>query len=1012
MKKIFYSFVFLIIVLPILAQETFPVNGLKNNFKSYYAFIHATLHITHDKVIENGILLIKGNKIEDAGTTVKIPKGAVIIDLKGKHLYPSFIDLYSHYGMPAVNDKPWNPKPQYEKTKKGAFSWNETIHPETRAAETFTCDAKLAAEYRSQGFGAVLTHQHDGLMRGTSALVTLADENENEQMLISDAAMQLSLRKGSSKQEYPSSLMGCIALLRQTYYDARWYKTQKNIETNLSLEALSKYNDLPQIIEANDKFNVLRADKIGDEFGIQYIIKSSGNEYQRIKEIKNTGAKLIIPLNFPDAYDVENVYDAQNVSLAEMKHWEMAPANLFLLYNAGISFAITSSDLKERKNFISNLRKAVKHGLPETEALKALTIIPAQFIGADKILGTLEKGKLANFIITSNNIFDEKTTIHENWINGKKYVLSQSEIPDVRGEYNLNINNFIYPLSVKGELLKPKATVKSDTTRVETTMLLDYPHIHLSFILNDKNFAGAIRLSGVISGDGGLWDGNAQLPDGKWIKWSCIRNKKTIEPDKKEEKKDSIYFSHVIYPFQAYGFDSLPKSIPVLIKNATVWTSENEGILLNTDILIQDGKIKLIGKILDVVDKNTWIIDATGKHVTAGIIDEHSHIAINGGVNESGQSVTAEVSIADVINADDINIYRQLAGGVVAAQLLHGSANPIGGQSAIIKFRWGKSPEEMKIAGADGFIKCALGENVKQSNWGDFNTIRYPQTRMGVEQVFYDAFHRALQYEKTWNEYFKNAKKDKNLTEPRRDIECDILLEILRGKRFISCHSYMQSEINMLMKVADSMRFKINTFTHILEGYKVADKMAKHGVAGSTFSDWWAYKMEVQEAIPYNAALMHQQGVLVGINSDDAEMARRLPKEAAKAVKYGNVSEEEALKMVTLNPAKMLHIDKQTGSIKIGKDADLVIWNTHPLSVYAKAEKTFVDGICYFDIERDKILRDKLQEERMRLIKKMIEAKKKGEPTQKAASPRKRLFHCDSLGDEFLITDEEELNNH
>lgn len=1011
MKKIICLFVFLCFIFHVHPQETFPSNGIKKNYKPYYAFTNATLHITHQKVVENGILLIRDNKIEEAGNNIKIPKGAVVIDVKGKHIYPSFIDLYSNYGMPAITAKPWNPMPQYETTKKGAFAWNETIHPETRAAELFKCDSKTANEYRMQGFGTVLTHQQDGLMRGTSSLVALGDQNENEQMLITDAAMQLSLRKGISQQAYPSSLMGCIALLRQTYYDAKWYKTQKNIETNISLQALNNNWNLPQIIEANDKYNVLRADKIGDEFGIQYIIKSSGNEYQRIKEIKSTGAKLILPLNFPDAYDVENVYDAQNVSFTDMKHWEMAPANLFLLYKYGIDFAITCSDLKDRKNFIQNLRKAVKYGLPETEALKALTILPAQLIGADKMLATLEKGKLANFIICSDNFFKHKTVIHENWINGKKYTVTEFENSDLRGEYNLNVNNIIYPLSVKGELEKPKATVKSDTANIETTLTFDYPHITLSFILNDKNYTGAIRLTGVVNGDGGLWDGNAQLPDGRWIKWSCIRNKKFIETEKKEEK-DSIYFSNIIYPFQAYGFDSLPKAIPVLIKNATVWTNENEGILKNTDILIQDGKIKLIGKILDVVDKNTWVIDATGKHVTAGIIDEHSHIAINGGVNEGGQSVSAEVSIADVINADDINIYRQLAGGVIAAQLLHGSANPIGGQSAIIKFRWGKSPEEMKIIGADGFIKCALGENVKQSNWGDFNTIRYPQTRMGVEQVFYDAFHRALQYEKDWEEYYKLSKKDKNISPPRKDIECDILLEIVRGKRFISCHSYVQSEINMLMKVADSMGFKINTFTHILEGYKVADKMAKHGVAGSTFSDWWAYKMEVQEAIPYNAALMHKQGVLVGINSDDAEMARRLPKEAAKAVKYGNVSEEEALKMVTLNPAKMLHLDKQTGSIKNGKDADIVIWNTHPLSVYAKAEKTFVDGICYFDIDRDKILRDKLQEERMRLIKKMIEAKKKGEPTQKVTLSKKRLFHCNSEGDEFIVTDEDEINHH
>ena len=271
------------------------------------------------------------------------------------------------------------------------------------------------------------------------------------------------------------------------------------------------------------------------------------------------------------------------------------------------------------------------------------------------------------------------------------------------------------------------------------------------------------------------------------------------------------------------------------------------------------------------------------------------------------------------MKSNDINIYRQLSGGVTTAQLLHGSANPIGGQSAVIKFRWGSAPEEMKLEGADGFIKFALGENVKQSNWGDFERIRFPQTRMGVEQVFYDHFHQAKAYEQAWKEYNTLSLSEKRRTiAPREDLEMNTLVEILNKERFITCHSYVQSEINMLMKVADSMGFTLNTFTHILEGYKVADKMKEHGAGGSTFSDWWAYKFEVNDAIPYNAALLQDMGVLTAINSDDAEMARRLNQEAAKAVKYGKATEEEAWKMVTLNPAKLLHIDHLVGSIKVG----------------------------------------------------------------------------------------------
>ena len=367
-------------------------------------------------------------------------------------------------------------------------------------------------------------------------------------------------------------------------------------------------------------------------------------------------------------------------------------------------------------------------------------------------------------------------------------------------------------------------------------------------------------------------------------------------------------------------------------------------------------------------------------------------------MNESGQSVTAEVSISDVVNSDDINIYRQLAGGVTTSQLLHGSANPIGGQSAIIKLRWGKSPEEMKVDGANGFIKFALGENVKQSNWGDRNTIRFPQTRMGVEQVYYDAFYRAKEYQAEWTLYnAKNKREQKQSTAPRYDLELEVLSEILDSLRFVTCHSYIQSEINMLMHVADSMGFTINTFTHILEGYKVADKLREHGAAASTFSDWWAYKFEVNDAIPFNGAILHNNGVLTGFNSDDAEMGRRLNQEAAKAVKYGGVSEEEAWKFVTLNPAKMLHLDDRLGSIKEGKDADIVIWSDNPLSVYAKVEQTYIDGIKYFDLEHDADLRKRNQAEKERLIQKMLNEKKAGKPVRKIKEEKQLLYECETI---------------
>ena len=328
-----------------------------------------------------------------------------------------------------------------------------------------------------------------------------------------------------------------------------------------------------------------------------------------------------------------------------------------------------------------------------------------------------------------------------------------------------------------------------------------------------------------------------------------------------------------------------------------------------------------------------------------------------------GHAISAEVRMKDVLNPDDINIYRQLAGGVTTAQLLHGSVNPIGGQSAIIKLRWGKSTQDMLIVGAAPFIKFALGENVKRANAPRRWNKRYPQTRMGVEQIIVEAFLKAKEY---------GVARTKKTTKLRKDLQMEALWEVLQGERFITCHAYSQADINMLMQVAKRFDIRVNTFTHVLEGYKVADKLYQHGAAGSTFSDWWAHKYEMKDAIPYNASVLHQTGVVVAIHSDNAEMGRRLNQEAAKTIKYGELSEEEAWKTVTLNPARMLHLEERMGSLRVGKDADLVLWNDNPLSVYAKVEKTFIDGTLYYDASVAKTQLITMNKEKNRLIQKIL----------------------------------------
>ncbi len=966
------------------AQQTWPVNGVAGPREACYAFTHATIVKDAQHTLKDATLVIRDGKITAVGAGAAIPKDAVVIDCKGKFIYPSFVDIYSDYGMPAVPPRTAGRggAPQMLSNAKGPFGWNQAIKSEVNAVELFSTDESKAKTLRAQGFGVVLSHQHDGIARGTGVLVSLSSERENMNILREKASAHYSFEKGSSTQDYPSSLMGAIALLRQQFLDAQWYKSHPVKEgVNLSLQSWNDNLGLLQIFDVSDKWNALRADKIGDEFNVQYVIKAGGNEYQRIPEMAATKATFILPVNYPQAMDVEDPNDARFVALADMKHWELAPTEAGAFEKANIPFCLSATDLKDAKTFLANLRKAIQYGLSEEKALEALTRTPATLLKAYDRIGSIETGKLANFLITSGPVFKQNTVFFQNWVQGRQYVLKNEGWTDLRGSYTITLSNGAsVPVEIKGTPAAPGLVNKDSIPgKIEVSGQL------VKIVVNNKkDNSSQLRLSGVISEQEGVsrWSGSGTDEKGQHVTWEAAMTKPFVAKADTIKKKEVPEYGKIYYPFSGYGFETLPAQQDVLVRNATVWTNEKEGKLENTDVLVRNGKIARVGKNLSA--GNARVIDGTGKHLTAGILDEHSHIAISRGVNEGTQSVTSEVRIADVINPDDVNIYRQLSGGVTSSHLLHGSANTIGGQSQLIKLRWGANAEDLKFEGADGFIKFALGENVKQSNWGERQRVRFPQTRMGVEQVLADAFTRAKDYEK--------AGPGK-----RRDLELDALVEILHNKRFITCHSYVQSEINMLMKTGDKYGFKVNTFTHILEGYKVADKMKAHGAGASTFADWWAYKMEVVDAIPQNATIMQRVGLTVAINSDDAEMARRLNQEAAKSVKYGGMAEEDALKMVTLNPAKLLHVADRVGSIKPGKDADLVLWSDHPLSIYAKAEKTMVDGIVYFDREKDLALRKRISEERNRLVGKMLGEKKKGAPMAKPVPSREEIYHCEDL---------------
>jgi imidazolonepropionase-like amidohydrolase len=428
-----------------------------------------------------------------------------------------------------------------------------------------------------------------------------------------------------------------------------------------------------------------------------------------------------------------------------------------------------------------------------------------------------------------------------------------------------------------------------------------------------------------------------------------------------------------------FALPALAQERTILIKNATVLTITN-GTIENGSVLIRGSKIAAVGKDI-AAPANAQVIDATGKFVMPGIIDTHSHTGVEGSVNEISLPNTGMVRIADALTADDISAYRQLAGGTTAALVLHGSANAIGGQSQIVKWKWGHPISEWPVQGAPRTIKFALGENPKSANFRppEGQARQYPATRMGVEEVIRQSFVDARDYMAAWDEYEAKRKRNEVAIPPRRDLLMDTMADILRGNIDVHSHCYRSDEIMMLLNLSDELGFKIRELQHVLEGYKVAKEIAAHGVAGGTFIDWWGYKAEAYDAIPYNVALMVRSGVLTSVNSDSDELARHLNHDAAKSMKYGGLTEDEALRLCTINGAKQLRLDNRIGSIEVGKDADLAIWTAHPLSVYARVETTMIEGEILFDRQRDLQQREAMKKEKEeRLKKEADEAKKDG----------------------------------
>ncbi len=893
-----------------------PTNGPKHVDARWHALTGATAVVRPGSTIENATIVLRDGVIQSVAAGAAPPEGARVWDLTGLTIYPGFIEPFAEVKAPAP-----------DKAAPGAH-WRENVTPQRSALDGEGLTEKDRESLRALGFTAAAISPQSGLFKGTAALVSLADDADelsaaSPRVIATPLYQSAAPETGGWGGSPPTSLMGAIAVFRQTFIDAGWYAdakavqaTSEPIERQVALEALGPNNASSTTIlfDAENGLNALRMAKVAAEFERSAILLGSGQEYQHLTAIAALGLPLFIPLNFPDTPDVSSIAAAESVSLNTLMEWEQAPTNLRRLDAEGANIAITSHRLDKDKDFWPNLRSAVKTGLPTDRALAMLTTNTARILGAGDTLGTLEAGKLANLTVFSGDPFtDDKAELREVWTAGARHEINALKDNSLDGVWSFNVGddwNATLNISDNAKAVKMEADDESAKARS-----VSYDGDRLSFIVDGDAFdsPGVYQITAVVSGN--ALAGSGVDPDGNHFAWSGTRqdaDEEDADEDKPQETPDSDIPDAIPVPFGAYGWLEEPKQGTILVTGATIWTSDDAGIIENGALITRNGKIVYVGPASRTprigVDRT---IDAKGKHITPGLFDAHSHMGISGGVNEGGQAVTAEVRIADVINPDDVAWYRALAGGLTTANQLHGSANPIGGQNSVVKLRWGTSdPEDFRFEGAIEGIKFALGENVKRSEG------RYPDTRMGVETIIRDRFIAAQEYEAAHAAYENLGRAEKRKTvPPRRDIELDALVEILNSERLIHCHSYRQDEILMLCNVAGDFDFKIGTFQHVLEGYKVAEAIREHAHGGSCFSDWWAYKFEVYDAIPQNGAIMHEAGVTVSFNSDDNELARRMNTEAAKAVRYGGMDPAEALKFVTLNPARQFMVDDNIGSL-------------------------------------------------------------------------------------------------
>lgn len=970
------------------------------------ALVNGRIIVSPEQEIPVGTIVVRDGLIIAVGAEVQPPADAEVIDIRDHIVHSGFIDaasstLIDPKKIPTVDEG--RPPETSRYALAGTLLDNRKgLSPEFSPREALRNDPSLLEARRRAAFTSTHIVPTGRIASGSGLLIANSGLPLRESLLTEETFPQFHLH-ALGGTGYPATLMGVTAHLRQALLDADRFQTHTRLYSErtagiprppldpvLSSLASVRTAGKPTLFVAQNRDEIHRALDFAHEHQLAVILVGGAEAWRATDRIKSETRGVITYINWGDSPRVEiepnaekldpKQRDPRAVQQDRVDRWQSQVKNLKQLHAAGIRFAIATEGLNAPADMTRAVKQAIEAGLPREAALAALTRNPAELLGLGSRLGTLETGKLAHLVVSTGPFEDERSRVRHVFIDGAhfEYNTDAKPVPPpsappapqaaLAGNWNFEVEVGETRWNATAEVIQNGATLtglfrspqgdgkisqgKVAGRHVELTVAIGAGAQSIELkIVADVDEQNPQQLSGTLASAFGtpvkLTARKASTPESAGSTIGTL----TID-DRNNETADNLNQQPVELESDR-ARRSLPTGGNVLIRNATVLTGIGPP-LAGHSILVRQGKIAAIAPNIEP-DAGMVVIDATGRFVASGIIDTHSHIMFPeglGGVNEATASIVPEVRVRDVVRSEDPAAYRALAGGVTAIRMLHGSANVVGGQDAVVKLKYGQLSREQLLNGNPQGVKFALGENVKRQRG------RFPNTRLGVEATLNRAFLEALDYRREWHVYEKAAADQKaagqpvTLLPPRRDLRLDALADIIEHQKFIHSHCYRADEILMLLRVTSSLGIRVWSLQHVLEGYKIAPEIAAHGASCSTFGDWWAYKIEAFDATPYNAALLHEAGVNVVLKSDDAELMRHLYIEAAKMIRYGNVSPETAWRMVTLNAARELGLADRMGSLEVGKDGDMVIYSGHPLSIFSRCEVTLIEGEPFFVREK------------------------------------------------------------